>query len=216
MTDRRQLAPGQPEQSQFESLIAFVETAASAGIDLVQVRERDLPLRRLEWLVARCVRVTAATPTRIIVNDRLDVAIGAGAAGVHLRGDSFDASRARAVTDDGFVIGRSVHSAGEARAVVDVDYLVFGAVFESTSKPGRTPAGSSELARVARCASAPVLAIGGVTLERLPAVRTAGAAGIAAIGLFVHPMGAAAGDARIMADTVRTVRRTFDSPQPLV
>ena len=215
MTDRRQLAPGQPEQSQIKSLIAFVETAASAGIDLVQVREPDLTLRMLEWLVTRCVQVTAATSTRIIVNDRLDVAIGAGAAGVHLRGDSFDASRARAVIDDGFVVGRSVHSAEEARAVAaEVDYLVFGTVFESTSKPGCAPAGSSELARVARCSSAPVLAIGGVTLERLPAVRAAGAAGIAAIGLFVGPMRAAAGDAQVMADTVRTVRRAFDSPRP--
>ena len=217
MTDRRQLAPDQPDQRQIESLIAFVETAASAGVDLVQVRERDLPVRVLEWLVVRCVQVTAATSTRIIVNDRLDVAIGAGAAGVHLRGNSFDASRARAITDDRFVIGRSVHAAEEAGAVVaDVDYLVFGTVFESTSKPGRAPAGSNELERVARSSSVRVLAIGGVTLDRLPTVRAAGAAGIAAIGLFVHAVRAGANGALVMAETVRAVRRAFDSPQPLV
>jgi thiamine-phosphate diphosphorylase len=125
--------------------------------------------------------------TRIIVNDRLDVAIGAGAAGVHLRSDSISPKQARTLAPPEFLIGRSVHGADEASQFgSDVDYLVAGTVWATPSKPADHPLlGAAGLATVVRASRVPVLAIGGVTLERMPRVAGAGAAGIAAIGLFM-------------------------------
>src|SRR5262245_20272498 len=122
-----------------EDLVQRVAAAAQAGVDLVQVRERDMEARDLSRLVERCVAAVRGTRTRILVNDRLDVACAAGAHGVHLRGDSMPASRARALAPIGFLIGRSVHSVAEAVTACEgggLDYLLFGAVFNTASKPG--------------------------------------------------------------------------------
>jgi len=123
----------------------------------------------------------------VLVNDRLDVALAAGAHGVHLRGDSCSAARVRPLSPRGFVIGRSIHTADEAARVVadgGLDYLVFGPVYETISKPGRTPAGLDALRAVAASTTIPVLAVGGVTRDRFASIGRAGAAGMAAIGLF--------------------------------
>jgi thiamine-phosphate pyrophosphorylase len=138
-------------------------------------------------LVHACVQAVRGTPARIIVNDRVDVALAAGAHGVHLRADSMPAARVRALTPAGFVVGRSVHAADEAaRAEHDggLDYLVFGTVFASPSKPGQPPAGTGTLAEVVRATRLPVLAVGGITTSTFEAVARTGAAGFAAIGLF--------------------------------
>ena len=143
--------------------------AAAAGVDLVQVRERDMEARALSRLVGRCLDAARGTRTRVLVNDRLDVALAAGAHGVHLRSDSMPAARARSLAPIGFLIGRSVHSAGEAVQVSadgGVDYLLFGAVFATASKPGQTPAGVQMLADVAAATPVPVLAVGGMTERR--------------------------------------------------
>jgi thiamine-phosphate pyrophosphorylase len=137
--------------------------------------------------VARCVVAVRSTRTRILVNDRLDVALAAGAHGVHLRGDSMPAARVRPLVPPGFLIGRSVHAADEARAAVDeggLDYLIFGTVFATASKPAVVAAGVDALAQTAAAVRVPVLAIGGMTAATLPLVSAAGAAGFAAIGLF--------------------------------
>jgi thiamine-phosphate pyrophosphorylase len=168
-------------------VIAQVERAVDAGIDLVQVRERDLEGRALYDLVRGCLAVAHGTHTRVLVNDRLDVAIAAGAHGVHLRGRSLPAARARALAGTGFLIGRSVHSADEAieawRAG-GLDYLMFGNVFDTASKPGREAAGLERLAEVAHATPLPVLAVGGITAARAPLVARAGASGFAAISMF--------------------------------
>src|SRR5688572_21057384 len=102
ITDRRRFAGAE------DALVQRVAAAAAAGVNLVQVRERDLDARDLTRLVARCVSAVQGTRARILVNDRLDVALAAGAHGVHLRGDSLPASRARALAPIGVLIGRSV------------------------------------------------------------------------------------------------------------
>lgn len=127
------------------------------------------------------------TRTRILVNDRVDVALAAGAHGVHLRADSFSASRVRAMGPSPFLVGRSVHSVEDAVAAATgggLDYLIFGTVFESASKPGGAPAGLAALAAVARATRVPVLAIGGITTERIGEAMSAGASGVAAITMF--------------------------------
>ena len=154
---------------------------------------------------------TAGTRARILVNERLDVALSAGV-GVHLRDDSVPTDRVRAVTSLGLLVGRSVHTSAAADRARNADYLVLGTVFPSASKPTVTqPVGLDALARAACRASSPVLAIGGLTLSHVPAVAKAGAAGIAAIGLFLEPAGAAASPEAAIADLLTAIRSRFGS-----
>jgi thiamine-phosphate pyrophosphorylase len=178
--------------------------AVRAGVDMIQIRERDLDGRSLTSLVADLVRLTRGTATRVVVNDRLDVALACGADGVHLRGDSIPPASARSIAPPGFLIGRSVHHEAEAKAVApDVDYLIAGTVFPSSSKSGLTEwLGVEGLARICRSVSLPVLAIGGITPDRLAGVAMAGAAGVAAISLF------ATGN-RSLADVVAEARTVW-------
>ena len=174
------------------SLDALVERTASAaagGADVIQVRERDLPDRDLIPLVRRIGEACAGTAARVLVNDRADVAVAAGAAGVHLRSDSPPASRVRAIVPPAFVIGRSVHSIAEIDAAIAdgaCNYLLFGTVFPSTGKPAGHPVAGLDVLRAA-CARSPlpVIAIGGVARSRLQAIAGAGAAGYAAVELFM-------------------------------
>jgi len=180
ITDRRRFAVE-------DAFVQRVATVAAAGVNLVQVRERDMEARDLSRLVARCVTAVRNTRTRILVNDRLDVALTSGAHGVHLRGDSMPASRARALAPIGFLIGRSVHSVAEAvtaHAEGGLDYLLFGAVFATASKPGQPPAGVQALADVVGATPLPVLAVGGISSDTAPQLDGAGCAGFAAIGWF--------------------------------
>ena len=188
------------------SVVEQCRDAVQAGVDLIQVRERDLEGAALSVLVAEVVRLTRATGTRVVVNERLDVALACGADGVHLRGDSISAARARSMAPAGFLIGRSVHGADEAvRAAPGVDYLIAGTVFPTPSKPGRHEfLGIEGLAAIGRAVTVPVLAIGGVSMDRIGLVAEAGAAGLAAIGLFLE-------EGAGLAAVVREARRRFDS-----
>ena len=169
-------------------LVQQCSDAVRAGVDMIQVRERDVDGGPLALLVAELVRLTRGTATRVVVNDRLDVALACGADGVHLRGDSIPPESARSIAPPGFLIGRSVHDEQEAATVAaSVDYLIAGTVFPTSSKPGLTEwLGLEGLARICDAVAVPVLAIGGITADRLPGVAAAGAAGIAAIGLFMN------------------------------
>ncbi len=186
-----------------------VAAAGRAGVHRVQIRERDLDGRLLLEVVGACVDAVRQTPTRIVVNERADVARAAGAHGVHLRGDSMPASRLRALAGPRFLIGRSIHSVDEARRATRdgaVDYLRFGPVLPTASTPGAAPAGPATLEAVVRSTTVPVLAVGGVTAETVPAIARAGAAGAGAIGLF-----AGRDSDRDVRDTVRALQRAFDS-----
>lgn len=196
-----------------DAIVAQVREAAAADVDVVQVRELDLEGGALATLAGRCVEAVEGTATRVLVNDRLDVALAVGAHGVHLRADSYPAARVRDAAPPGFVIGRSVHGPAEASAATAdgaIDFLVFGTVFASASKPvGHVPAGLEALARVVDAAGdVPVLAIGGVSVGTMPLIAATGAAGVAAIGLFLH---GEAGAAATIAETVAMLRRLFDT-----
>jgi len=187
------------------SVVEQCRDAVQAGVDLIQVRERDLEGAALSALVAELVGMTRATTTRVVVNERLDVALACGADGVHLRGDSISPARARSMAPPGFLVGRSVHAADEAvHTAAGADYLIAGTVFPTSSKPDlHALLGLEGLATIARSVAVPVLAIGGVSMERIGAVADAGAAGIAAIGLFL-------GEGAPLAAVVREARRRFD------
>ena len=215
ITDRSRLPSGAAEDSQasrLEALVRRVGVASHGGCHLVQVRERDLDGAALFTLARDCLQAARLTSARIIVNERLDVALAAGAHGVHLRGDSMPASRVRPLAPRGFLIGRSVHSVDEAIAAHDdggLDYLLFGPVFATRSKPGAAAAGAQELSRVVQAVRLPVLAVGGVTAETARAVAHAGAAGFAAIGLFSDGT-----DDRV-APAINAARAAFDTCHPL-
>jgi thiamine-phosphate pyrophosphorylase len=180
--------------------------AVRAGVDMLQVRERDLDGGQLAELVGELVRLARGTDTKVVVSDRLDVALACGADGVHLRGDSMPAASARSIAPRGFLIGRSVHEAAEAIAAApDVDYLIAGTVFPTPSKPGLTAGlGVAGLGRICGAVRVPVLAIGGIGFDRLPEVARSGAAGVAAIRLL-------ADRSRPMADVVGDIRRTWET-----
>ena len=172
-----------------EEYVRFLGAAAVAGVDLIQIRERGLDDRRLLSLVRGAVRAAADTGAHVIVNDRVDVALAAGAAGVHLRADSAPPERVRPIVPPGFVLGRSVHGEDEAllAATSPVDYLILGTVYPTASKPGGGPwLGLSAVERVSRATPVPLLAIGGVTADKVGSIAAAGAAGFAAIGLFAE------------------------------
>jgi len=170
-------------------LVHRVERAVSTGVDIVQVRERDLDDRHLLVLVREIVAATNGTATRVLVNDRADVAIAAGAHGVHLRADSPPASRVRAILPAGCIVGRSVHSLAEIDAAVAdgaCDYLMFGTVFPSAGKPqGHRVAGVDALREACRRSPIPVIAIGGIDRSRLGEIAQSGAAGFAAVAMFM-------------------------------
>ena len=171
-----------------EELIACAVRAAHGGAACVQIRERDLSDTALARLVRDMTRALAGTPARVLVNDRVDVAIAAEASGVHLPADSVAASRLRHIVPAGFLIGRSVHALDEIdRAVEDggCDYLMFGTVFPSVGKPdGHLVTGLEGLRAACARSSLPVIAIGGMTEARAAEVASAGAAGLAGIGMF--------------------------------
>jgi thiamine-phosphate pyrophosphorylase len=190
-----------------DALVELVGAAACAGVDLIQVRERGVDDRALAAVVGRCVGAVRGTRARVLVNDRLDVALAGGAHGVHLRSDSYPAARARALTAPGFLVGRSVHSvedAVRASANDSVNYLIFGTVFATSSKPGHVPAGPMALADIVRATPVPVLAVGGVTADNASLVARAGAAGVAAIGLFTD-------GALPLPSSIERLSRAFDT-----
>jgi thiamine-phosphate pyrophosphorylase len=188
VTDRRRLARtlGRPPADARALLVAQLEGAVRGGIDVVQIREPDLEARELAALMRDALHVAHGSGVRVMVNDRLDVALAAGADGIHLRENSFSVVAVRGISA-ALTIGRSVHSAESAARSLGADYLIAGTVFPTESKTtSNAPLGMAGLEAIVRAASGtPVLAIGGVTAERLRLIVRSGAAGVAAIGAFL-------------------------------
>jgi len=196
------------------SVLARIQAAVAAGVDWVQIREKDLAARELLALSRTAVRAAEETGTanaRVIVNDRLDVALAAGAAGVHLGGESLPAREAARWCRSGnapadFLIGVSCHATEEAREAEDfgASYIFFGPVFDTPAKRRfGPPQGIAKLAEVCRAVRIPVIAIGGITEKNGPECFRAGAAGVAAIRLFQE-----ADDA---AELKRAIERLHDT-----
>jgi thiamine-phosphate pyrophosphorylase len=205
VTDRRRLAPGASPDLSRARVVAQARDAVDAGVDLIQIRERDLEAADLAALVAAVMAVARGTRTRVVVNDRLDVALACGADGVHLRADSIPVAAARRIASGGFLVGRSVHAVADLPAALGADYLIAGTVFPSVSKAqAHALLGVDGLRAIVAGAGVPVLAIGGMAADRLDEVAAAGAAGVAAIGFFM------AADASTMKNLVDRARLRFD------
>lgn len=197
VTDRRAFspAPGAPSTDtaapDSQPLHDAIQRAADFGAALIQIREKDLDARPLLDLVRFAVAVTQDSGARVLVNDRLDVALAAGAAGVHLGENSLPPETLsewrRASGRPEFLIGVSCHSleACQKAARGGANYVFFGPVFATPSKAAfGPPQGLERLREVCRAIEIPVLAIGGITAENFQSCLEAGAAGIAAIRWF--------------------------------
>lgn len=193
VTDRQLL-----QESSSSDLLRSIEWAAIAGVDWIQIREKDLTAKELVALTRTAISTvqrssgTKTARPRIIVNDRIDVALATGAGAAHLAGSSVPLKDAVNWLRGGnvpqaFKVGASCHSLAEAQAAeaAKADYIFFGPIFETPSKLGfGAPQGIDKLSEVCHSLRIPVMAIGGISESNAHACVHAGAAGIAAIRLF--------------------------------
>jgi len=165
-------------------LLGVVEAALQGGVDAVQLREKDLSAAELFDLASRLRALCVTYGARLLINDRIDVALAVTADGVHLPVDSFAAADARRLLGSAALIGASAHSLEQAQAAAagGADFVVLGPVFDTPSKRSfGPPLGLDRLAAVTRSTPCPVLAIGGITPERVAAVLQCGARGVAVV-----------------------------------
>jgi len=187
ITDRSQFAGD--ESARRRALLSKIADAARSGVDYIQLREKDLPGRELERLAIDALAAVRAhsRTAKLLINSRTDVALAAGADGVHLRGNDVSVSDTRRVWEqvraDRTLVGVSWHEPTDAaqERFAGADFAVFAPIFEKT---GSAPAGLAALGDACRRTSIPVLALGGVTADNARACLEAGAAGIAGIRLF--------------------------------
>lgn len=180
ITDRSKIGAG-------ETLADTIVRSLAAGVNWIQIREKDLESRTLFGTVENAVAHAAACGAKIIVNSRVDVALAAGAGGAHLPSGSPAPRIWEPIVPAGFLLGVSCHTVDEVRAAEQegASYVVFGPVFAPLSKPSDlAPRGLEQLACAAESVKIPVLALGGITLANANACLESGAAGIAGISLF--------------------------------
>ncbi|HMI53778.1 MAG TPA: thiamine phosphate synthase [Candidatus Saccharimonadales bacterium] len=195
VTDRRLLAAG--EASPRTSLVLRkIEAAVRAEVDWIQIREKDICAKDGAALVRAALGAVGDRDVRILVNDRIDIALAENAGGVHLGRQSIPVAEARKFLEQNrdparqsgpVLTGVSCHSLAEVAAAArdGADYVFFGPVFATPSKIAfAAPQGLAKLAEVCQVAEIPVLAIGGITTDNAASCLSAGAAGIAAIRLF--------------------------------
>lgn len=177
-----------PASEEFVEILKLIADAVAAKVSLIQLREKNLSARVLCELTTQAAELTRESQTRLLVNDRADIARAAGADGVHLATSSISADVIRRTFGRDFLIGASTHSVGEAQAarLADANFAVWGPVFATASKGVYgEPQGITKLQEVVReVAPFPIVALGGITLDNFAPCLEAGASGIAGIGLF--------------------------------
>ncbi|HWG95617.1 MAG TPA: thiamine phosphate synthase [Nitrospira sp.] len=186
--DFRLLLVTDRHQTHGRSLVRVLHDAIKAGVPAIQLRERDLSTSDLLSLTQKIQAITTSGSVPLIVNDRVDLTMALNLDGVHLRSDSLPPLPVRQLIGPRRLIGVSTHSVEDVRRANQggADYVVFGPIFETPSKrPFGSPLGLHLLADVCRRSSIPVLAIGGITRERVHDVRRAGAHGVAVIGALL-------------------------------
>ena len=170
-----------------DGLLRAVSAALRGGLDCVQAREKKGPASRLYEATLALLPAARENGARLVVNDRVDVALACGADGVHLPGAGLPPGAARDLLGDGPLVGVSVHGLDEARAAVEAGahYVTSGHVHPTASKPGSPPAGIRRLAEVVEGVEAPVLAVGGIDATNIGEVLATGASGAAVISTIL-------------------------------
>ncbi|OGO53434.1 MAG: thiamine-phosphate diphosphorylase [Chloroflexi bacterium RBG_16_68_14] len=200
ITDRARLRGRSPEE--------VASQAVDGGVCAVQLREKDLEGGELYHLAVGLHSVLRGRAL-FLVNDRVDVALAAGADGVHLPEHGLPGRAVREMVGEACIVGRSVHSVEAAvRAEAEgADFVEVGAVYETASKPGAAPAGVELVRAVAEAVHVPVVAVGGITAEKVAEVVEAGADGIAVIGAIL--------DADDLTVAAERLRRALDEAYEL-
>ena len=181
--------------------LELIHAAVASGADLVQIREKQLTGKQLFELTCEAANVVRGSSTKLLLNDRADIALAAGADGVHLTAASVPCRVIRQAFPKGFIIGVSTHSREEVVSAGEqgADFVTFGPVFETPSKIRYgAPQGLSKLAEAASAVDIPVIALGGIDATNFPDALRAGANGLAAIRLFSDPA--------TLPDIVRIIR----------
>lgn len=212
VTDRRRLGAAMGARPGELGLLLGeqVRAAAAAGIDYVQIREPDLEAAELVVLVRDLMKRVGGTATRILVNDRVDVALAARAAGVHLKETSMPPDAVRRIVPSGFVISCAVHTTAAVVARNSADLLIAGTVLPTASKPAVDYLDEAGLEAIVRAAAGtPVLGIGGLEISSMPLLAASCAAGMAAIGAFIP--GAGDNLSEFVQKRVNGLRFAFDS-----
>ena len=200
--------PALPWAAARAALLAQIRAAAAAGLDWIHIREKQLSGKQSSDLVREALQGVARAGARVLVSDRLDVALAAGAGGVHLAENSVPPEEAQRLValqgrEKDFLVGVSCHSLASVKAAAEggADYVFFGPVFATPAKAAYgAPQGLARLREVCHAVSLPVLAIGGITLDNASSCLRAGAAGVAAIRLFQ--------EARDLPAVVQSLRKT--------
>jgi thiamine-phosphate pyrophosphorylase len=198
-----------PATEDFASVLRVVQAAVTAGVDLVQIREKNLNASVLYQLSAKATALTRGSATRLLINDRADIAAATGADGVHLTTSSLPTDVVRRTFGDDFLIGVSTHSLAEGgyARLGGADFVVLGPIFETASKREYgEPLGLGLLEKAcAELAPFPVLALGGLTLSNVTPCIRAGAQGIAAIRMLNDP--------HQLENVVSEIREEFEKAQ---
>ena len=180
-----------PKSEGFREIVLQASAAVTAGVQLIQIREKQLTARVLFELARTVVETVRGSSTKVLINDRADIAASAGADGVHLTTTSLTPDVIRKTFGPHFLIGASTHSADEARDAFrrGADFAVFGPIFPSPSKAKYgPPLGVGQLEAAAReLTPFPLIALGGISAERVNECLLAGAVGVAGITLFSKP-----------------------------
>jgi thiamine-phosphate pyrophosphorylase len=194
-----------PDDPEFRNILRLVKSAVAAEVPLFQIREKTMQARVLYELTTRAAELTRDSKTRLLVNDRSDIACTAGADGVHLTSRSIPAAVVRRMFGADFLIGVSTHSTAEVRAAESSggDFVLFGPIFATESKRGfGEPQGLDKLREAAEAVEGMlVVAIGGITRDNFRDCFKAGARGVAAIGML--------NDAQNMTGIVAEIRSNF-------
>jgi thiamine-phosphate pyrophosphorylase len=215
ITDRRRLAAalGFPPERARSALLDQLAGAIAGGVDVIQLRERDLDARDYLSLVRDCRRLASTAATRIVVNDRPDVVLAGGADGVHLREAGIDVEAARRLLPArALLIGRSVHDVAGAKRARSADYMIAGSIFATQSKPGASASMRLDGLRavISVAESCPVWAVGGISANTVRDVMRCGARGIVAIGAFI-PMDRPTDLGHAVEKLVLDMRFSFDT-----
>ncbi|MDP9392611.1 MAG: thiamine phosphate synthase [Actinomycetota bacterium] len=174
----------------------------AGGAPVIQVRIKDCTDRVLHDFARRVLEICAATGATCLVNDRVDVALAVGAHGTHLGADDLPVAAVRRVAGPGHLIGGTARTPDQARRLVSdgVDYLGVGPAYPTTTKEGLPEAlGPCGVRAVVTAVAVPVLAIGGVTEERVPELMATGAHGVAVVGAVCGAPDPAASTRRLLA-----------------
>lgn len=191
---------------QGRALIDCVREALKGGVTLVQYRAKTASSAEMYAEALQLKALCDSFNVPLIINDRLDIAMAVGAAGVHLGQDDLPCAAARKILGEDYIIGVSAHNPAEAKAALQsgADYLGCGAVFGTATKADVKKLGTDGLAAICKAKGLPVVGIGGVTADNYREVRAAGADGAAIVsGILAQP------DIRATVEAIAKVSQEF-------